>query len=104
MGTKDLVSEVGGGGAQPFRRAWAVVVLALLAGPPPEGTAADPAAAEDLRLVSREGHAGQVRSVALSTDGSLAVTAGSDKQAILWDLATGRPLRHFLARASFAGA
>src|SRR5690349_10539483 len=57
-----------------------------------------------LQLVSRQGHSGRVTSATLSRDGSFALTASSDKTAILWDGTTGRALRHFVARAPLRSA
>lgn len=45
--------------------------------------------------VWQTGHYDVVTSVALSGDGALAVTAGQDGQAILWDTETGKRLRSF---------
>jgi WD40 repeat protein len=44
-------------------------------------------------LIEQSGHSLSVDAVALSGDGRVAVTAGKDGQAILWDAATGRKLR-----------
>ena len=42
-----------------------------------------------------QGHSDDVRSVALSGDGSLALTGSYDRTAILWDAKSGEKLRTF---------
>jgi WD40 repeat protein len=54
----------------------------------------DLAAARQVR-VFRGKHAGAVTAVAVSADGSRALTGGRDKVLWLWEVATGRPLGRF---------
>src|SRR5512140_3066779 len=46
-------------------------------------------------LMAQSGHAGEIYAVAVSRDGSLIATAGSDESAIVWDVATGREAWRF---------
>lgn len=101
MNTESAPDPRRGSSAPGFRAARALALFAGLLLPPT--WAAEPATALP-RLVSRQGHAGQVETAVLSDDSRVALTTASDKQAILWDLATGRPVRHFLARAGIAAA
>lgn len=49
------------------------------------------------QLVAQIGHEAPVKGIAFSPDGSLLLTASSDA-AVLWEVATGRELRHFLGK------
>ena len=52
-------------------------------------------AAQKKQIARLEGHAGAVHSVALSPDGTTAVSGGNDKTVRLWNLATGKELHSF---------
>ncbi len=48
------------------------------------------------RIAVLDGHAGVVNSVIFNHDQTKAITAGSDKKVIVWDLSNGRPLKTVL--------
>lgn len=58
-------------------------------------------AAGEFELKVQLGHPGSVGAISLSNDGRLLATAGDDDgKIILWDVATGRELRHFVGHKS----
>ncbi|MEA3211259.1 MAG: hypothetical protein QOE70_4316 [Chthoniobacter sp.] len=72
-------------------------VLALsISSPPCRSGSESPATDRPLpRLTVQAGHSGNIKSIAVSRDGQLAVTGSEDKTAILWDLARRAELRRF---------
>ncbi|MCX7143624.1 MAG: caspase family protein [Proteobacteria bacterium] len=71
--------------------ALAMLVYGLVQAEPPVKT--NDKNIEPPRLVTQRGHSEMVTSVAISPDGKIAVSGGTDKTLILWDVATGRVLR-----------
>lgn len=59
-----------------------IAALALVAAPP--------------AMAAASGHGGPIKAVAVAADGKTALTAGFDYSVILWDLASGRPLRRMI--------
>src|SRR6202011_3621657 len=86
--------------APAMRNLTACVCWSLLIGGglalPAEATADGP----KFTPILPSGHTDAVRSVALSKNGKFVVTASSDRSAIMWDIATAKPLRVFQTRAA----
>lgn len=84
-------------------RALGVALIGFIACNPPEGrepktpndahTTSAPRVPAGLRFVPQLGHTTTIESVALSSDGSLAVTGSSDESLKIWDLRAGRLVR-----------
>ena len=49
-------------------------------------------------------HSGKINHIAISNDGTLAVTAGDDTRLVLWDITTGQPIREFVGHQAAVNA